>query len=34
VTDIVGAPYTLKSRDLVASNGLLHEELLGLLRPA
>jgi myo-inositol-1(or 4)-monophosphatase len=32
VTDIDGRPFNLKSRDAVASNGLVHEQLLRLLR--
>jgi myo-inositol-1(or 4)-monophosphatase len=32
VSDIDGKPFTMKSRDAVASNGLLHKELLELLK--
>ena len=32
-SDIDGMPFSLKSRDLVASNGLLHDELLELMNP-
>jgi|WetSurMetagenome_2_1015567.scaffolds.fasta_scaffold15588_2 hypothetical protein len=31
-SDLEGKPFTLKSRDAVASNGLIHNEFLGLLR--
>lgn len=31
VSDIEGKPFTLKSKDAVASNGLIHKELLELL---
>jgi myo-inositol-1(or 4)-monophosphatase len=34
VTDMRGEPWSLASRDIVASNGLLHAELLARLAPA
>jgi myo-inositol-1(or 4)-monophosphatase len=32
VTDIEGKPFNLKSQDLVASNGLLHKQILSLVK--
>ncbi|MCR4313863.1 MAG: inositol monophosphatase [Candidatus Uhrbacteria bacterium] len=32
VTDYCGKPWTLESEDLVASNGLIHDELVGITR--
>jgi len=34
VTDVWGHPYTLTTRNFVATNGRIHEELLGRLRDA
>ncbi len=32
VTDFKGKPYTMHSKDILASNGILHEEILEILR--
>lgn len=32
VTDYCGEPWTLESEDLVASNGIIHDELIGITR--
>jgi myo-inositol-1(or 4)-monophosphatase len=34
VTDFQGRPWNIESKDILATNGIIHEELLGLIREA
>jgi len=32
ITDYSGGPFSIKGRELLATNGLIHKEMMGILR--